>query len=116
MPVTITFYSIKEKQPHHGEDIIWLSKTSSYGYDGFEPRDIQAEYSWECVDKHGCSNGTSACFDPDTESGYKLGEIVKIQGNLWKLQVLFDGWVADGNDLWIGVEDYWKYFEEVEEE
>lgn len=94
MSVTITFYTVAEKRPEHGQEIIWLRKTSSFGYDGFYPRHIVVEYSWD--DGEGCSCGYSP-EDGDTLEGFNL-------------RVLFDGEYAEESDLWLDVEEYWKCF------
>ena len=46
MPVTITFHKVSEKKPEHGQSIIWLQNTSSFGYQGFNPREVDVEYQW----------------------------------------------------------------------
>ena len=44
MPVTITFHKVSEKKPEHGQSIIWLQDTTSFGYQGFNPREVDVEY------------------------------------------------------------------------
>jgi hypothetical protein len=112
MPVTITFHKVSEKKPEHQQSIIWLKTTYSFGYQGFEPREIQADYVWENVDEDGRINGCAACFDPETEDVNDPEQI--INGERWKLFLLFDGWCAHENDLWVDVDEYWKCFEEEE--
>lgn len=89
MPVTITFYTVKEKKPLTGDEIIFLKPTSSFGYDGFEPRECCVEYLYVGEDGTECSE---PCQDTDDE------------------KILFGSIVADENTLWISVEDYWKAF------
>lgn len=108
MPIIITFHKVSEEKPEHGQSIIWLKNTTSFGYQSFDPREIRAEYVWDD------DNGTTACFHPDTED-FNVEEFVDSEeGIVWKLRLMFDGWfVEDSDDLWIDVEEYWKCFEEV---
>ena len=46
MPVAITFHKVSEKKPEHGQSIIWLQNTTSFGYQGFNPREVDVEYQW----------------------------------------------------------------------
>ncbi len=59
MPITISFHKLSEKKPKHQEDIIWLQQTSSFGYTGFDPRNIQAEYQWTEFDDDGNDTGSA---------------------------------------------------------
>jgi hypothetical protein len=106
MPVTITFYKLSEKKPEHLEDIIWLRKTSCFNMQGFEPREIQAEYQWTALDEDGTPNGNAYC--------YEGGEDIKDFQNpdSVQLDILFDGYIATDDFLWVSQEEYWKCFEE----
>lgn len=103
MPVTITFHRLSEKQPSHGEDIIWLQSRGSFGYTGFEPRQIVVEYSWQLLEG-GEYNGTSCCYESPED--FPPDEA--------KLVILLDGNVAQAGDLWCSVDDYWKCLGEEE--
>ena len=100
MPVTIKFYNVSEKKPKHGEDIIWLRRQGSFGYYGYDPRQITVEYQWDILED-GEYNGTSCCYE--SESDFTSDEAT--------LVILFDGQQVDEDDLWISVEDYWKCFD-----
>lgn len=106
MPVTITFYKISEKKPKHQEDIIWLRNTSSFDMEGFEPREIQAEYQWTELDEDGEPNGNGFIYESEEDlKDFENPDSVK-------LDILFDGYVATDDFLWVGVEEYWSFFEE----
>lgn len=62
MSVSITFYRVSEKMPEHGQDVIWLQPTSSFGYDGYVPRQIQIEYQWTLLDEGGDYSGGCRLF------------------------------------------------------
>ena len=100
MPVTIRFYKVSEKKPKHGEDIIWLRHAGSFGYYGYDPRQITVEYQWDILED-GEYNGTSCCYE--SQDDFKPDEA--------NLVILFDGQQATEDDLWIGVEEYWKCFD-----
>lgn len=88
MSVTFTFYTVAEKKPEHGQDIIWLRKIRGF-HEGFDPRQIEVEYVWDDEE------GTTACYNgEEAEDG-------------WRLKILFDGQEADEDDLWTPLEEYW---------
>ena len=101
MAIQITFYRISEKKPKHNDEIIWLKPTGSFGYYGFEPREITVEYSWTEVDEKGSETGNQCCYSE--EDGEEL------EGH--KLEIIFSGYTADDNDLWCSIDDYWACFD-----
>ena len=101
MSVTITFYTFEEKKPKHQESIIWLRSISSFGFEGFDPTEVDVEYCWFEVDEEGYHTGDQVCYDSEDDS----------VPDGCKLEVMFDGYVATDDMLWIGVEEYWKCFD-----
>lgn len=104
MSVTITFHRISEKKPEHGEYIIWLRNTSCFDMEGFEPREILTEYQWTSLDEDGSPDGNAYCYDSD-EDIKDFDDPKSVQ-----LDILFDGYIAQSDFLWISQEDYWKCF------
>lgn len=106
MPVTITFHKVSEKKPEHGQSIIWLQNTSSFGYQGFNPREVDVEYQWTeyfLADK--VATGNAICYNhgdetPEPENGV-----------FYEISILAGSWELEPNDLWIDVEEYWKCFD-----
>ena len=106
MPVTITFHKVSEKKPEHGQSIIWLQNTSSFGYQGFNPREVVVEYQWTeyfLADK--VATGNSICYNygdetPEPENGV-----------FYEISILVGSWELEPNDLWIDVEEYWRCFD-----
>lgn len=96
MSVTFTFHTVAERKPAHGQGIIWLRKTSSFGHEGFDPRQIEVEYVWD--DGEGCSCG----YD---------GEEEELDG--FSLRIMFDGEYVDEEELWIPLEEYWAAFDKA---
>lgn len=107
MSVTITFNTVAEKPPMHYEHVIFLRPSSHFGFQGFEPKECVVQYDWMEVDAFGETTGNSACYDPETDSKYNLGDIYEDH----KLIITFDGMEATPDTLWINVNDYWKCFD-----
>lgn len=98
MAVQITFYRLSEKKPENYEEIVWLKCNSSFGYEGYEPREITVEYCWFEVDEDGNQTGNQCGYskeDGDTLEGHEL-------------EIIFDSYIAEPDWLWCSVEDYWK--------
>jgi len=95
--ITFTFNSVAERKPEHGQEIIYLKSRSSFGSEGFEPRETVVEYCWFGVDEDGYHDGNQIIYDPDGESP---------EGCV--LEILFDDYIAQPNDHWCAVDDYWS--------
>lgn len=109
MPVTITFHKVSEKKPEHGQSIIWLQNTSSFGYQGFNPRDVDVEYQWTeyflADNNNKVATGNAICYNhgdetPEPENGV-----------FYEISILAGEWELGPTDLWIDVEEYWKCFD-----
>ena len=95
-----------KRNQNHGQSIIWLQNTSSFGYQGFNPREVDVEYQWTeyfLADK--VATGNAICYNcgdetPEPENGV-----------FYEISILADGWELEPNDLWIDVEEYWKGFD-----
>jgi hypothetical protein len=106
MPVTITFHKVSEKKPEHGQSIIWLQNTSSFGYQGFNPREVDVEYQWTeyfLADK--VSTGTAICYNHGDETPEPEN------GMFYEISIIAGDQELEPNDLWIDVEEYWKCFD-----
>ena len=101
--VTFNFYTVAERHPNHNESVIYLRPTSSFGFEGFKPCETVAEYCWFGVDSDGTHNGIQISYDVD-DPGVPEG---------CKLEVMFDGWIAEDNWLWIPIEEYWSTLDGV---
>lgn len=101
MAVQFTFYRISEKKPKHNEDVIWLKSVSSFGYYGFEPKELTATYCWFEVDANGEHNGNECC--------YSEGDGESLEGH--SLAIMFGGYTVEPDWLWCSVDDYWDAFD-----
>lgn len=90
MSVSITFYTVGERKPKNGEDIIYLLKRSSYGSEGFEPKECQVELTYIDEEGTGCCE---RCNEDDVE------------------QIIFGHNIVDDDWLWVPVEEYWNAFD-----
>lgn len=94
--ITFTFHSVTERKPEHGQDIIYLKHRGSFDFEAFEPRETTVEYCWFGVNEEGYHDGNQICYDPDEEAP---------EGCV--LEIMFDGYIAQPNDHWCAVDDYW---------
>jgi hypothetical protein len=101
MPITITFYKVSERKPKHNESIIWLKNVNQYGFEGFEPVELNVEYSWEEIDENGDYTGGSYVYDQNNPPPPVN----------CKLIILFKAVIAEDDFLWCPVEEYWKSFD-----
>lgn len=88
MPVNLSFYAVREKQPKHGQEI-WLIRRSSFYNDyGFALEKI--EYQWDEIDESdGGSTGCSFIY----EEG-------KPQPTGTRLVVIAGNYGLEDGDLW----------------
>lgn len=106
MPVTITFHKVSEKKPEHGQSIIWLQNTTSFDYQGFNPREVDVEYQWTeyfLADK--VATGTAICYNhgdetPEPENGV-----------FYEISIIAGDQELEPNDLWSDAEEYWRCFD-----
>ncbi len=61
--ITFGFYTPYEKLPNHDEEIVFLSKRSSFDTEYFNIRSGTIEYVWEELDENGEYNGNSLCYE-----------------------------------------------------
>lgn len=106
MPYTLTFNTFIEKKPKHGENIVFLRKTNSFGWYGYELTPQTVEYSWNEYDMEngyhtGSSMGYDGCDIPPESEGNAY----------WILNITVNGYIVDEEDsetnyLWMNEEDY----------
>ena len=72
--ITLNFYTLAEKTPKHNESIIYLDKKYSFDSYGFQPREINVEYSWELVESDGTHCGGSVGYDENDPTPPELSE------------------------------------------
>lgn len=108
--ITIKFHRISEKVPTPGQDIIFLQKTSSFGFDGFEPMQIKAEYQLTELDEDMEDCGSAVCWNKE-DKGRKHGDIFTVGECTYRVDILLDAYHAQPDDLWIDVEEYWQCFD-----
>ena len=63
--IKFKFYRPLEKIPKDGEEIIFIEKRESFGYEYFEPQIGTIEYAWDCLDENFESNGNSYFYSKD---------------------------------------------------
>lgn len=107
MPYTLTFHTFIEKPPAHGEEIVLLRKTSSFGFYAFHASELTVEYCWFEYDEDG-QTGNQCCYDPDDPT-----PLESEHGTEWRIQILVDGYIADDprfekDYLWISVDEWSK--------
>lgn len=110
MPVNLTFNTVTEKKPEHGQTIIWLQTTSSFDYAGFNPREVEVEYQYTeyqiSHDGHKIATGNAIVYDKTESPPENEGNIV------YEISILVDGWEMKDEDLWMNVEEYWNAFQD----
>lgn len=100
MSVQITFHTFLEKKPKHNEDIVYLRRGDSFGFECYELRECQAEYCWFEYEK-----------DELTGCQISYSSRNKSRPTNCKLEILdADGYVFSDEDLWCSVKEYWNYF------
>lgn len=105
MPVSLTFYSIDERKPKHDEKIVYLKRSKGQFAEYFEPREDDAYYQWELVDKDGYYTGMSCSY----EVGDDPPELEVGEENHWQLEgPHVNGYLMDDSYLWCSAEEYWK--------
>lgn len=102
MAITFTFYRVSERKPKHGESIIWLKESSSFGDRGFSPKEITVEYVWEEVDKAGALTGNGSCYSEDDNPADFVNH---------RIMILFDHTYAQDNDLWCPIDEFFDSFD-----
>lgn len=105
MPVSFTFYSLVERQPEHLEEVVWMRPVNACGSEGFDPRQIQVEYSWAELDENGWDTGTSFCYSEETKDHFSSDK--------YRLDILFDGNVGDTGTYWCSIDDYFDTFDGI---
>src|SRR3989304_6272109 len=99
--ITLKFYTVEERKPNHGEDIVWLKKTTSFfGADRFQFNECNVEYQWLEIDEKGEETGCGRCYEEGDRP---------LEG--YVLNILFDGWDAD-ECLWCPIEEFGSSFDE----
>lgn len=99
MPITITFQTVAEDKPTHNQEIVYLKPSTSFGFEGFSPRDCTAEYVWVEIDENGDDTGSQTIYNgEDTLEGHRL-------------QLMFDCWFPGDSWLWCDAEAFSMLFE-----
>lgn len=97
MNINFTFYTVKERKPERGEEIVWFRLYDTLGYEAFTFYPLRVEYSYEEVDKNGFRTGTGYC-EP-------------VNGT--EECVVFDGEFAEPAFLWCPIKDFYEAVKEV---
>ena len=115
MPFTLTFHSLVEKTPQHGEQILYFST----GLDSFDAqqgnlRDATVEYYWDEYDEDGDATGNACTYDPENA---EIPDNCRLCFSLGG-DFLDEGFVIDdeeprkNNFYWINSEEFWNTFPE----
>jgi hypothetical protein len=113
MSVTIKFYTVTERVPKHGEDIIYLRPTTSFDSEGFDPNECSVEYVWIGFDpEYGEPTGNDICYGVAVDGVKNVGDcIISDEGDVYQLKLQFDGYSPSNDWLWSPIEEYWASFE-----
>lgn len=108
MPYTLTFNTFIEKKPEHGENIVFLSKSGSFDFYGYEMTPAEVEYCWFQYE-NGEFTGTSAGYTPEDDTEEPEEE----DGVEWKLHIIVNGYIVDqegfeNHYLWMNGDDYFN--------
>lgn len=111
MPYNLTFHTFIEKRPEHGQRIIFLRKTSSFEFYGFEPKETDAEYCWFQYyrsDGEVVHSGNQCCYEPGCNEPPESDE-----DSWWELHIMADGYIVDEarfehDYLWIDEDEYYR--------
>ena len=92
--INLKFYSFKERQPFHQQEILFINKRHIYESDGYGITSETVDYYW--ID----DDGNAACYNgEDSVEGYGL--CIGVRG--------FD--MTDNEDcFWSSLSDYWLSF------
>lgn len=108
--ITLNFYTLAEKTPKHNESIIYLDKKYSFDSYGFQPREINVEYSWELVESDGTHCGVSVGYDENDPTPPELSEEEIADGCMYELVILAEDQYMDENSLWSPADEFWESF------
>lgn len=108
--ITLNFYTLAEKTPKHNESIIYLDKKYSFDSYGFQPREINVEYSWELVESDGTHCGVSVGHDENDPTPPELSEEEIADGCRYELVILAEDQYMNEDSLWSPAEEFWESF------
>lgn len=92
--LTLNFYTIEERVPFDGQEVILLKLTSSFGAEGYNAREGKIEILWHN------GNGSFCSHNDDNDPR-------------WEMVMVFDGDVlTKDNCYWCPVEEYYNQFGE----
>jgi hypothetical protein len=87
--ITLKFYTIAERRPEDGQELIYLRRARVFDAVAFEPKEGTAEYCWFGLDEDGRFNGT--------QIGYQEGEPPPPN---CRLEIMIGGWTLDEENYW----------------
>lgn len=102
--LNIKFYSVAERKPKCGDEIIYLKPVSSFGSEGFRPTETTVEYCWFEKDEDGDFNGCQICYNEGDENDPPEN---------CSLEIMFDDYIAQPDWFWCTIDEYWNYFDEA---
>jgi hypothetical protein len=88
--ITLNFYTIAERRPRHGQELVYLRRGDSFGFVAFEPVEGTAEYCWFGMDEYGDFDGNQLIYEDDGQPpppGYRL-------------EIMFGNRVIDEENYW----------------
>ena len=95
--LTITWQNFKTKIPEHDAEIVYMCPQFNMGFEYFEPKYANVEYSWMSIDDD-C--GDSICWNDGDVAVWDKPV------NGYQLVIMLDGYVIQPYWLWMGAGEY----------
>lgn len=103
--ITLNFYTIAERRPKHGQQLVYLRRSRSFDFVVFQPVEAEAEYCWFGYDEDGDFNGSQILYEEGAEAppGYRLEimfghETVDEENYWWCPMDEYDAAFPEGSD------------------
>lgn len=78
MSVSLTFHTLSERKPEHGQSIVYFRRRMDYDFVTFEPKETTVEYSWfEYED--GDFTGCQICYEPEEANNPEILATCKLE-------------------------------------
>jgi hypothetical protein len=97
--ISLPFYSMGEKKPANGENIMFVHGNDFYMH--YEMRHGTVNYTWDSLDEDGEYDGTTIMYDERIPQPENTELVISVDGN-----------VLDKSVLWAPMDPFWKQVEQ----